>query len=75
MPTAVVCQSRSALIGRHGGMFRSLSVVDLAVAALTGLLRRTGLPADAVDDVILGTAIPTRRLRARTGCRPTQACR
>ncbi|MFN8071946.1 MAG: acetyl-CoA C-acetyltransferase [Mycobacterium sp.] len=58
MPTAVVCEPVRTPIGRYGGMFRSLSVVDLAVAALTGLLRRTGLPADAVDDVILGHCYP-----------------
>jgi acetyl-CoA C-acetyltransferase len=39
-------------------MFRSLTVVDLAVAALTALLERTGLAADAVDDVILGHCYP-----------------
>ena len=56
--TAVICEPVRTPIGRYGGMFRSLTVVDLAVAALTGLLERTGLPADAVDDVILGHCYP-----------------
>ena len=56
--SAVICEPVRTPIGRYGGMFRSLSVVDLAVAALTGLLQRTGLPRDAVDDVILGHCYP-----------------
>jgi len=58
MPSAVICEPVRTPIGRYGGMFRSLTVVDLAVAALTGLLERTGIPADAVDDVILGHCYP-----------------
>ncbi|MGI9162770.1 MAG: acetyl-CoA C-acetyltransferase [Mycobacterium sp.] len=58
MSSAVICEPVRTPIGRYGGMFRSVSVVDLAVAALTGLLERTGLPADAVDDVILGHCYP-----------------
>lgn len=56
---AVICEPIRTPIGRYGGMFRSLTVVDLAVAALTGLLQRTGLPRDALDDVILGHCYPT----------------
>ena len=58
MSIAVICEPVRTPIGRYGGMFKSVSVVDLAVAALTGLLERTGLPADAVDDVILGHCYP-----------------
>ncbi|WP_232065025.1 acetyl-CoA C-acetyltransferase [Mycobacterium cookii] len=39
-------------------MFKSQSAVELGVAALTGLLERTGIPADAVQDVILGHCYP-----------------
>ncbi|ETZ37440.1 acetyl-CoA C-acetyltransferase family protein [Mycobacterium intracellulare MIN_061107_1834] len=45
-------------IGRYGGMFKALSAVDLGVTALKGLLERTGLAADAVQDVILGHCYP-----------------
>lgn len=55
---AVICEPVRTPIGRYGGMFRSLGVVDLAVAALTGLLERTGLPPEAVEDVILGHCYP-----------------
>ncbi|AKK30851.1 acetyl-CoA acetyltransferase [Mycobacterium sp. EPa45] len=40
-------------------MFKSLTAVDLGVAALTGLLQRTGIPADAVEDVVVGHCYPS----------------
>ncbi|WP_234808673.1 acetyl-CoA C-acetyltransferase [Mycolicibacter terrae] len=39
-------------------MFKSLTAVELGVAALKGLLDRTGLPADVIDDVVLGHCYP-----------------
>lgn len=56
---AVICEPVRTPIGRYGGMFRSLSAVDLGVAALKGLLERTGIPVDAVDDVVLGHCYPS----------------
>ncbi len=58
MPDAVICEPVRTPIGRFGGMFKALSVVDLAVAALTGLLDRSGIAPDAVEDVILGHCYP-----------------
>jgi acetyl-CoA C-acetyltransferase len=58
MASPVICEPIRTPIGRYGGMFKTRSVTDLAVAALTGLLGRTGVPADAVDDVILGHCYP-----------------
>jgi acetyl-CoA C-acetyltransferase len=55
---AVICEPVRTPIGRYGGVFRSQSAVDLGVAALTGLLDRTGVPPDAVEDVILGHCYP-----------------
>lgn len=55
---AVICEPVRTPIGRYGGMFKALTVVDLAVAALRGLLERTGVPPGAVDDVILGHCYP-----------------
>jgi len=40
-------------------MFASLTAVDLAVTALKGLLERTGVAPDAVEDVILGHCYPS----------------
>src|ERR1700721_1316627 len=40
-------------------MFKSQNAVELGVAALTGLLERTGVPHDSVQDVILGHCYPS----------------
>ncbi|MFZ0833791.1 MAG: acetyl-CoA C-acetyltransferase [Mycobacterium sp.] len=56
---AVVCEPVRTPIGRYGGMFKSLTAVDLGVAALTGLLDRTGIAPDAVQDVVLGHCYPS----------------
>ena len=58
MTSAVICEPVRTPIGRYGGMFKALGVVDLAVTALTGLLARTGIPGDVVEDVILGHCYP-----------------
>ena len=58
MRSAVICEPVRTPIGRYGGMFSSLTAVDLGVAALRGLLERTAIPPDAVDDVILGHCYP-----------------
>ncbi|MBI5737641.1 MAG: acetyl-CoA C-acetyltransferase [Mycolicibacterium neoaurum] len=56
---ALICEPIRTPIGRYGGMFTSLTAVDLGVAALQGLLGRTGIPVDAVQDVILGHCYPS----------------
>lgn len=58
MREAVICEPVRTPIGRYGGMFKTLSAVDLGVAALKGLLSRTGIPADAIEDVVLGHCYP-----------------
>lgn len=55
----VICEPVRTPIGRYGGVFKSLTAVDLGVAALKGLLERTGLAPDAVQDVILGHCYPS----------------
>jgi acetyl-CoA C-acetyltransferase len=40
-------------------MFKSQTAVDLGVAALSGLLERTGVPSESVQDVILGHCYPS----------------
>ena len=56
---AVICEPVRTPIGRYGGIFKSQSAVDLGVAALRGLLERTGLAPEAVQDVILGHCYPS----------------
>jgi len=41
-------------IGKFGGAMKSLSAADLGVAAATAALERSGVPSDAVDEVIFG---------------------
>jgi acetyl-CoA C-acetyltransferase len=58
MREAVICEPVRTPIGRYGGMFKSQSAIALGVAALKGLLERTGLAPEAVQDVILGHCYP-----------------
>ncbi|ORC00881.1 acetyl-CoA acetyltransferase [Mycobacterium persicum] len=59
MTDAVICEPVRTPIGRYGGMFKSLSAVELGVAVLKGLLEWTGLPPDEVQEVILGHCYPS----------------
>lgn len=59
MVDALICEPVRTPIGRYGGMFTSLTAVELGVAALRGLLDRTGVASDAVEDVILGHCYPS----------------
>ena len=59
MGEAVICEPVRTPIGRYGGMFKSLTAVDLGVAALQGLLARTGIAPEAVQDVIVGHCYPS----------------
>ncbi|KAA0091442.1 acetyl-CoA C-acyltransferase [Mycolicibacterium sp. P1-18] len=56
---AVICEPVRTPIGRYGGMLRSLTAVDLGVAALRGLLERTGVAPHVVEDVVLGHCYPS----------------
>ena len=59
MRDAVICEPVRTPIGRYGGMFTSLTAVELGVTALRGLLQRTGIAPTAVEDVILGHCYPS----------------
>ena len=56
----VICEPVRTPIGRYGGIFKDLSAVDLGVAALRGLLHRTGVDPDRIGDVILGHCYHSR---------------
>ncbi|MEJ5927855.1 acetyl-CoA C-acetyltransferase [Corynebacterium sp. H128] len=45
-------------VGRYGGQFSQVNVQDLAVPVVQEILKRTGLDAKHIDDVILGQASP-----------------
>ncbi len=59
MRETVICEPVRTPIGRYGGMFTTLTAVDLGVAALKGLLERTGISPESVEDVILGHCYPS----------------
>jgi acetyl-CoA C-acetyltransferase len=54
MREALICEPLRTPVGRFGGMFRDVPVTELATTVIKAILERTGLPADQVDDVLLG---------------------
>jgi acetyl-CoA C-acetyltransferase len=56
---AVICEPLRTPVGGFGGSLRDVPAVDLATTVVTALMERTGLPPDAVDDVLLGHCYPT----------------
>ncbi|WP_433621171.1 acetyl-CoA C-acetyltransferase [Nocardia sp. CA-120079] len=58
MREVVICEPVRTPIGRYGGSFRSRTAVELGVAALQGLLRRTGIDPEIIEDVVLGHCYP-----------------
>lgn len=59
MRDAVVCEPLRTPVGGFGGSLRDVPAHELAATVIRGLLARTGLAPDAVDDVILGHCYPT----------------
>jgi acetyl-CoA C-acetyltransferase len=58
MREAVICEPLRTPVGRFGGVLRDVPVQDLATTVVTELLARTGIPPEAVDDVVLGQGYP-----------------
>ena len=58
MRDAVICSPVRTPVGRFGGVLQGVSAAQLAATVITAVLERSGLPADAVDDVVLGQAYP-----------------
>lgn len=63
--------------GRLGGALRPLSAIDLGACVIRSCLERAGVPAEAVDSVIMGTVItaglgqiPARQAALRAGLSP-----
>jgi acetyl-CoA C-acetyltransferase len=59
MRDAVICEPLRTPVGGFGGALRDVPAHELAATVIRGLLERTGLPPDAVDDVVLGHCYPT----------------
>jgi len=58
MPDAVICEPVRTPVGRYGGVLREVPAADLAATVVRAVLERTGIPADQVDDVLLGQCYP-----------------
>jgi acetyl-CoA C-acetyltransferase len=58
MRDAVICEPVRTPVGRFGGIFRDVPVADLAATVIRGLVERTGLRSEDVDDVIFGQGYP-----------------
>jgi len=59
MRDAVICEPLRTPVGGFGGALRDVPAHELAAGVIRGLLERTGLAPDAVDDVVLGHCYPT----------------
>ncbi len=57
MPEAVIARAVRTPIGTFNGAFASVAATDLAAVVIAAVLERAGVPADAVDDVILGNVL------------------
>jgi acetyl-CoA C-acetyltransferase len=58
MREAVICEPVRTPVGRYGGVFRDVPAATLAATVIRGLMERTGLPGEAVDDVVFGQCYP-----------------
>jgi acetyl-CoA acetyltransferase family protein len=58
MRDAVICEPLRTPVGRFGGMFRDVTVTELATTVIKELVKRTALPPEAIDDVLLGQGYP-----------------
>ncbi|MFC4946754.1 acetyl-CoA C-acetyltransferase [Pseudonocardia sp. GCM10023141] len=59
MRDAVICEPLRTPVGGFGGSLRDVPAHELASSVIRGLLARTGIAPDAIDDVILGHCYPT----------------
>jgi acetyl-CoA C-acetyltransferase len=59
MTSAVICAPLRTPVGRYGGVFKDLSAHQLGATVLRGLLERTGLPGERVDDVLFAQCYPS----------------
>jgi acetyl-CoA C-acetyltransferase len=55
----VICEPLRTPVGRFGGVFKSMSAQELGAIVIRGLLDRTGLPPEAVEDVLFAQCYPT----------------
>ncbi|MDB5704455.1 MAG: acetyl-CoA acetyltransferase [Sphingomonas bacterium] len=55
----VICEPLRTPVGRFGGVFKTLSAQELGAIVVRGLLDRTGLPPEQVEDVLFAQCYPS----------------
>lgn len=58
MRSVVICEPLRTPIGRYGGSLAGVTAAELGATVLRELVARSGIPVDAVDDVVLGHCNP-----------------
>ncbi|MDB5583568.1 MAG: acetyl-CoA acetyltransferase [Bradyrhizobium sp.] len=56
---AYICEPVRTPVGRFGGVFRDMSAHQLGAIVIKGLLERTGLPPEAVEDILFAQCYPS----------------
>ena len=59
MRDVVICEPVRTAVGGFGGSFKEVHAHVLGAAVVAGLMKRTGLPKDKVDDVIFAQCYPS----------------
>jgi acetyl-CoA C-acetyltransferase len=59
MRDAVICEPVRTPVGRYGGALRDVPAQQLAATAMRGVIERTGLSREDIDDVLLGQCYAT----------------
>ncbi|CAN5359362.1 acetyl-CoA C-acetyltransferase [soil metagenome] len=59
MRVAVICEPVRTPVGRYGGVFKDLTAAELGVSVLEGLIARTGIAPEVIEDVVLGNGNPS----------------
>jgi len=59
MRDVVICEPRRTAVGGFGGSFKAVPMHELATAVVADIMSRTGLPGEAVDDVLFANCYPT----------------
>jgi len=58
MREAVICEPLRTPVGKYGGVFKDVPAAELAATVLRGLVERTSIDPEHVDDVIFGQCYP-----------------
>ena len=67
MAEAVILDAVRAPFGRRGGAYRETRPDSLLAAVLQGLMARTGVPSEAVEDVVTGCVTQVSEQGANVG--------